>query len=383
MTLSAQAREESGLRFLMLLGFAEIVFSMFILKLGRKLSLRRTLHLALWLVVLFLWTCPETVRSASASPAVRPAPAQTQTHALLRDTAFRRGFILLEPELGQRVPRQTLRGFKPEQTPLWDLAQWSSRFPALPASPWRSSDGTLWWTNVAKQVGLGAARGGTRREAFDLALGVNGSVEYARGARRAGQPWVHLLVEQHADDPPALDRLVSLRFHIEARLTRFYHPPAAPADPRIHAAQFQAFLTVQNRNRQSPDFNRLLWFGIPIYDNRARQPRGHAARDTGTGMFIYTPAGSVFTHQSAHDGHWITIDRDVLPLIKKGLHTAWQRGFLIQSRQLADYRITSLNLGWEVPGVYDVLMQVRGLRLVARVTAAGSRSDQPGQKTSE
>ncbi len=48
------------------------------------------------------------------------------------------------------------------------------------------------------------------------------------------------------------------------------------------------------------------------------------------------------------------------------LETAWKRGFLTGSRGFADDRITGMNLGWEVPGLFDVEMQVRDLSLEVR-----------------
>ena len=88
-------------------------------------------------------------------------------------------------------------------------------------------------------------------------------------------------------------------------------------------------------------------------------------------MFIFTPAGSIFTSASAHDGGWLTVDKDILPLMREALETAWARGFLTESRALADYRITGLNLGWEVPGIFDVEMQVRDLSLKVRLDPSG------------
>lgn len=40
-------------------------------------------------------------------------------------------------------------------------------------------------------------------------------------------------------------------------------------------------------------------------------------------------------------------------------------GFLTESRALADYRLTGLNRGWEVPGIFDAEMEARGLCLEA------------------
>ena len=120
----------------------------------------------------------------------------------------------------------------------------------------------------------------------------------------------------------------------------------------------------QNLNRQSPGYGRYLWFGIPIYDDRSRVPAAFKAQDFGgTSMFIFTPAGDVYTSQSAHDREWVTIDKDLLPLIREGLETAWKRGFLKESQSWADYRIAGMNLGWELPGTFDVELQIRNLSL--------------------
>jgi hypothetical protein len=134
----------------------------------------------------------------------------------------------------------------------------------------------------------------------------------------------------------------------------------------LHAAQFQLFLTVQNRNRESAGFGKFLWFGVPFYDDRYRTPPGHVAQDTaGSDMFIYTPPAGEFFDGSAHDMGWVRVERDLVPLFQQALDTAWQQGFLAESHRPADYRITSINLGWEVPGIFDVGMRVRNLSLRA------------------
>lgn len=62
------------------------------------------------------------------------------------------------------------------------------------------------------------------------------------------------------------------------------------------------------------------------------------------------------------------IDRDILPLMHEALKAAWVRGCLLESRNLTDYRLGSISIGWEVPGPLDVEMQVRGLSLEATMT---------------
>ena len=109
----------------------------------------------------------------------------------------------------------------------------------------------------------------------------------------------------------------------------------------------------------------MLWFGIPLYDDRHRVPMEHKTQDTaGSEMFIFTPAGSVYTAASAHDGGWVRVDRDLLPLLRESLEAAWAKGFLTKSRDPGDYRVTGMNLGWEVPGILNVALQVGDLSLV-------------------
>ena len=53
----------------------------------------------------------------------------------------------------------------------------------------------------------------------------------------------------------------------------------------------------------------------------------------------------------------------------EGLEVAWERGYLKDSHDPSDYRLSGMNTGWEVTGPIDVEMQVRGLRLEARMKA--------------
>ena len=137
--------------------------------------------------------------------------------------------------------------------------------------------------------------------------------------------------------------------------------------PQLHAAQNQIYFTLQNRNRKSAGYGQLLWFGCRFTDNRERIPKSYRAKDAGkedaSGMFIYLVDGREFTARSLHDKEWVTFDKDLLPFMREGLKAAWKLGFLKDSQSLADYRITGMNLGWEVPGSFDVEMQLRNCRL--------------------
>ena len=281
---------------------------------------------------------------------------------LIRDPDFRRGFTVLQPEPGKRVSYGIVRGHETGSAPVWDLVQWSSKHRLAIAAPESLADGSLYYSNVAKTVTLGA----TGSERGDLGMAVRASAEYGSRARKSGEPWMHLLVEQNIANPPALADLSAARLHVEARLMASEKRPMPDYSPGLHAAQFQIFFSVQDLNRQSPGYGKYLWFGIPIYDDRHRVVPSHKAQDTGgTSMFIYTLSGDVFSAKSAHDQEWITIDKDLLPLMREGLQYAWRRNFLKESQALADYRIAGMNLGWEVPGTFDVDLAIRRLSLRA------------------
>ncbi len=295
------------------------------------------------------------------------ASQERVTTELIRDPHFQSGFHLIDPKPGRRRAYGRLSGVELNSEPVWDLDQWSSRFPLTAEPPRNLKPGVQCWLNPGKTI----RRGAPGLTEADLSLGVNAITEYDKRARKAGEPWVHLLVEQSFADPPALANVASARLQLKARLLRSEFQRTDDYSPGLHAAQFQMFLMLQNRNRESRGHGHLVWFGIPLYDDRSPFPKEHKQQDTGgTAMFIFTPGGEVFSDRSAHDGQWITVDKELRPLFLEALETAWQRGFLLESRDLADYRITGMNLGWEVPGLFDAEMQVRDLSLKVETKSA-------------
>ena len=288
------------------------------------------------------------------------AAAQLQKEReLIQDNHFQRGFILWKPEPGKHVRYGELKGFDSKAKPVWGLSQWSSKFP-LANLVVGKSEAVLVYSNSAKAITMGASR--TTRA--DLSMALNADAEYDDHARQAGDPWVHLLVEQEFNPPAALHDLRMAKLHVEARLLRSRNLREVDYRPDVHAAQFQIFFTVQNRNRNSPGFGDALWFGIPIYDNRHRFIPEFKQQDFGgTARFIFTPDGNTFASTSTHDGEWVTIEKDLLPLMHEALATAWARGFLKESKDSGDYSIGGMNMGWELPGTFEVEMQVRNLSL--------------------
>lgn len=292
------------------------------------------------------------------------------TTPLLTDTRFERGFTVWSPKPGSHVKQGTIRPDETASKPIWGLAQWHSRFTLAEVEPERMPGGAVRFSDGAKSVTFFP-----EGSEADIALGLQGILEYEGKAPEPGDPWPHLLAERKLATQPAVTELEALPFFVQYRLLKERVSRPDGFTPQRHTAQFVFYITVQNRNRESSGFGDYYWFGVPMYDTRQRIPKPHKAMDVGsdrkpaTGKFIFNPGGEKYTEQSAHDRDWVTIDRDLLPLVREGLEAAWERGYLKDSHDPSDYRLGGMNTGWEVTGPIDVEVQVRGLRLEAVMKA--------------
>lgn len=294
----------------------------------------------------------------------------SEARELLRDPQFQNGFRVLDPAAGRRVVRGTLHG-PVEGEPAWDLAQWHSRHTIAGAQPERLPGGVVRFASPAKWVVV-APEG---QADADLVLGVDTRPEWNDRHRQKGDGWPHLLVQQPLPDCPPLAALSRLDFHIEARLLEDERVEHDGYTPSLHCAQIHFVLIVQDRGAESPGRGDFLWFLVPLYDDRHRSPRPHVAKDTAdpSAKLIVNPGGKAYTDRSLHDREWVTIDCDLRPRLLDAVRTAWDRGTLQKSRDLAAIRPTSAILGWEVPGIHRVAIQVRGLSLEATAATEGER----------
>lgn len=275
---------------------------------------------------------------------------------LLSDPEFRHGFRLIAPTAGVRnVLGQCLPEGAVAQ-PSWDLDQWHSRFAFT--NPPMSRVGSSWGvTNQARWVWV---------DQGTLTLGVDSRPEYSGALRRAAsEPWVHLLAEQPLVACPSLAEAAALPLRFSARLTEAetFRPPGYTPD--LHAAQFQLVVTLGNTRRESRGYGDFLWFVAPLYDDRHEQPPRYVNRDFAdpSAKCIYNPGTDAFTTNRLRSGDWVRVHRDLRPLLVDALKEAWRLGYLKDSRDLADYRLTTLNLGWEVPGLNRVAIALRDLSL--------------------
>lgn len=289
---------------------------------------------------------------------------------LISDPDFHRGLTVLAPSGG--AVQGVVRWAPDSNPPAWECAQWSSRSSLSDILPDTLPDGWLQWSNSEKTVQMGPP--GVRE--YSLLLGIDSNSEYGGVYRTSTQPWPHLLVQQRLNPPgsfgpgcPSLAELAGLHFSLEAQLQEAEIIKKSGYDPNIHAAQFLVYFTIQNLNRQSAGYGKLIWLGVPVYDDREPLPAKYVAHDRGTNTLIYTIDYRSAADSSVHTGHWICFDVHLLPHAIAALNEAWRLGYLPDSHDLADYKPGGMNLGWEAPGLNIVSMAIRNLRLTATTTS--------------
>jgi hypothetical protein len=265
-------------------------------------------------------------------------------------------------------------------TPDWTLAQWASKHsladPACTRQTRLAKD-RFQIANPSKRVIVNSRTGA-------LELGLFASACYDR-PRQKNEPWPHLLAStaltdtRYPEDTCRVGRLKRLDVSMECRLMEFADKNPGGADPDLHAAQFQLFLYVQNLTQGDDGFGDMLWFGMPVFDNRHPQKEETCQRDGGkpdaSGKFIFSlpskaclPDGQTFFKDgrvAADNGaRWTQLRVDAAPWLVYAFKLARKNGYLAET-DLKDLYVSGLNFGWEMPGAYDAVMQVRRFSLLA------------------
>jgi hypothetical protein len=283
------------------------------------------------------------------------------------------------------------RTANPVGAPVWSLAQWASRHSlADPAVTQQKQFDAFRFqiANPSKRVAVDCRRG-------EIDLGLFASACYDR-PRQAGERWPHLLAQTALTDtryPSTSCRLADMRrldVALSCRLESFVDKNPG-ADPKLHAAQFQLFLVVQNLTRGDDGYGDMMWFGIPVFDNRYPVKAESYSRDGGkpdaSGKFIYSLPGKIclvdgkgfFKNEkplAGKDARWADIRVNAAPWIEYAFKLAQRNGFL-RTSEFRDLYVSGLNLGWEMPGTYDAVMQVRDFSLTATPRVSPPVQPQP------
>ncbi len=312
--------------------------------------------------IVFAWWTAVLLVSCSQDAPELPDVSPPALKSLFGDTLYRHGFTLGHVVDGTPGVAGLLSyGGTTRDNPVWSIAQWNNynnnlKDAAFTASPPRYEYTTEGGTSVVVDTDKGS-----------ILLKLNTGSEYGHSPvcpvnpRRAGDKWPHLLLGYdwaQADVLPlrGLQEVwMDIGFTVEEVTDKM---PPGTGDPTLHAAQFQWFITVQNRTVQDDGYGEYLWFGLSYYDNRHDFSPFYAAKDANTtGAFIYLPDMKEFLSTSVTVGEKKQVAADILPHIKKAFELAKNRGFM-QKTEWDDLHIGSTNIGWEVPGTYNVAVLI-------------------------
>ena len=268
--------------------------------------------------------------------------AEENTRELLADVKFEQGFVLTGATHG--APQRVETFGQKDETPVWRMPQWNSK--GL-LDRVQIDDNTVSLTDDYKSVTLDRKDGA-------INLTVHASKEYATPRTSPSQPWVHLLLEQSPfKQPVRVADTAAIWVEVEFELTE--NTAHGPQNPSLHAAQLSWFLYLKNTNQQSKGFRDFLWFGVSMFDSRYDFVPDYAAQDFAmpNGSFIYTLGSKRYFDIPVEIGKRRKIRHNILNDISEALETAHKRGFMTNTT-IDDVVLDGTNIGWEVPGVYDV-----------------------------
>ena len=244
----------------------------------------------------------------------------------------------------------------------WTIAEWASKYLMKDVKSVKQDGDSYVFFNDAKHVTIYPGQG-------KLDLFADTRKEYAqpRGPR---DPWIHLLLEQKVEmkDRVMLDTLDALYMELEFEIIKSdKYMSDKEYDPNVHASQLSWYLTIENCKDTKLDFEGrpdYLWFGLPIYDNRFTKSNGvQIFLDYGTQKLIYGKDRNDYLPENIEIGKTYRIYVDVLPEIKVAFAKAKEQGWL-KGAELSDMAVGSTNIGWEIPGTFDVGFKIKKISMI-------------------
>ena len=293
------------------------------------------------------------------SPKTPPVAGETE---LIPDLAFNEGFVLTgfdsRPEFNQRHIGEIDYGLE-NLDPVWRIGQWGC-LKNLVNAEYSQNSGVDVFEDGSKVLKVNRKTG-----AYSLYCNAETDGVYANGVRKENEPWIHFILE--IPQFPVFTKLKDLdylTFYLEFQLTKGVNQCGADYDPSLHSSMFLWYITVSDLT----DTSEYFWFGLPIYDNRHAFSPEFAQQDGGkedsTSSFIYNPAADTFLDIPVVEGTPNLLNRDMLPTIQYAFKLAQERGFM-KNTKYENLGITSMYIGWELPGTFDVGMDVQNMRLLA------------------
>ena len=300
-------------------------------------------------------------------------PSNSKTFSILNDPKFESGFNVLGMNVGDNgaAGKFVYNPLDNVGRQYWNLAQWGTKLSFADK-------------NYTQQKKLGNNKYGLINKNKEFIIDYNTNTLTFKGITsnlyekpREDGDWFHLLIEQNfrTADTKITD-LAKVQVTMSNRLTYFKDNMGTAFNPSKHAAQFLMYFMVTNRDPNSPEQGKYIWFGFPMFDNRMEWNPPSSMLDKGTGSLMVGIGNEVMYKANGKNNcwkngkvnagpnvEWSYFSLDVLPMIKNALDTAHKDGYLTRT-SLDQLYITGMNLGWEIPGSYDATMEVKDFSVI-------------------
>lgn len=284
---------------------------------------------------------------------------------LISDANFSNGFRLLEPrDDGKRVEAKILNydgaatgDYK------WEMSQWASPFNFKDANYSVTDKDTYLYKNVNRSVEVD-----TKNNAITLNLDSYAEYMERYGQSRTGsENWSHLLLEQNFENPANISLIKYAVAHLEFIINKSENKDLSQPIPCAQLTWYFTITDVRNgdsRYQSGNDDNDYMWFGLSIYDSRYPYLSESSHVDAGfngaTNRLIYGMDSRNYLPENLEIGKEYVIDIDILPFIKRAYLFGIQNGAL-ENSNLSDLVINYMNIGWELPGSYDVSLTLKNM----------------------
>jgi hypothetical protein len=195
---------------------------------------------------------------------------------------------------------------------------------------------------------------------------LNTSKEYLH-PRKPKEAWPHLLLQQGLSRNVMVNEVESIDLSLSITLDKLnLMMEENELDPSLHTAQFLMYIVVRSTNAQ--DANEFIWFGIPFFDARYHNLPESGMIDAGTagntGKFIYQMPGDVLLPNGLPIGEKQTININIVPYLKRAIVLAQSYDKMLNTT-IDDLYLTNMNIGFEIPGTYDIGITIEKLSLKA------------------
>lgn len=253
----------------------------------------------------------------------------------------------------------------------WRIGQWGGRYNLGEGIYSVPKENEKKYSDVGKALTFNTNSG-------EFTMEVKGNKEYPQRARTQGEEWTHLLLEQ---EPLVQKKLVDLEeLWIECELTLNYvtdymtkYPSPFEYKDGLHATQFQWIMTLQDRITPSAG-GEYVWINMGLFDYRNFKTSSlstkssmfvDGGKESATGRPIYAMNQSSYMKETLKTRERTKILYNILPMLKdvfdEAASTISPSPFTVAKWE--NMSLGSMNIGWEVPGVYTSSITVHKMQM--------------------